>query len=387
MKRTASYGFHKAFYKALIIPFDHFLRLRFRFTKEKAPELPDHFLLITNHVTNYDPFIVGVVLKRQMYYVATEHLFSLGWKTRMIEFLADPIPRPKGGNAASAVMEILHRLRDGKSVCLFAEGNTSWDGCTASFPESTGKMIRTAKVPLVTFKIEGGYFGYPRWSYGFRKGPVTGHMVRVYQPEELRAMTPEEINAHVAEDIFEDAYARQEQDPRPYKGKALSKGLEHVLLVCPKCHRIGSLTSTADGFSCACGLTGRYDEYCRLSGEGFSFTTIKAWDAWQKEWIAGLPREDGTVLASDEDMVLLQVEGHKRTEIARGTLSMSARQFSLASLSWSMEELASLEVRLHGIVSFSLTDGRYFELKKAADSDYSGRKYKLLFDAFAGNHN
>lgn len=384
MKETASYGFHKAFYKSLIPPFCLFLKSRMNLVRPKKPELPENYLLISNHVTNYDPFILGVILRRQMYYVATEHLFSLGFKTRCIRYLADPIPRPKGGNAAGAVMEILRRLKSGRSVCLFAEGNTSWDGCTAAFPEATGKMIRSSRVSLVTFRIEGGYFSNPRWGYSFRKGRVTGNVVHVYSPEELRSMSPEEINALVARDIFEDAYARQEKEPIAYRGRDLSRGLEHVLVLCPKCRRLGTLKSDRKGFSCSCGLKGSMDAYGRLAGEGFDFTGIRDWDAWQKAAVEELP-EDGSELVRDKDMVLLKIENHRRRETGRGDIALSSKSFTAGGQTWPLTELASLEIRLHGVISFSLKDGSYFELKKADGSDYSGRKYKLLFDRFAGS--
>lgn len=378
----ASYRFHKRFNRFLAVVFKPFLKRRFVFTIPEEQALPETFLIVSNHVTNYDPFILGICIHRHCYYVATEHLMSLGFRSRLIKFLVEPITLPKGANASGAVLEILRHLKDGKSVCLFAEGNTSWDGRTAGIPEATGKMARSSRTALVTFRIEGGYFGFPRWGYGFRKGPVTGHVVNVYSPETLRAMKPDEINARIAEDIYEDAYARQKKDPQVYKGKALSKGIEHAMVVCPSCRQFDRIRSDKHGFACPCGLKGRYDEYGSLSGEKLPFTTLSAWEDWQKAYIAGLT-EDAGELTADGDMVLYRIEGHSRSEAARGRVYADGKGISLMGEMKPYDSFFGLEVRIHGIVSFSFKDGSYFELKKADGSNYNGRKYKLLFDRFA----
>ena len=359
-------------------------RLKYRMSFPPVPELPEHFLMICNHVTNADPFLVVSTLPCHTYFVGTEHLMRLGFRSRLIRFLQDPIPLAKGGNTSTAVLEILRRLKAGRTVTLFAEGNCTWDGRTGSFPSATGKMVRASKAPLVTCRIVGGYFARPRWGYTSRKGPLRLEVVGIYQPEELAAMKPAQINALIERDIREDAYERQLADPQKYPGKDLSLGLQHTLLVCPKCGRFGSLSSTADGFSCECGLTGRYDEYGMLSGEGFDLRTIRDWEDWQREHFRSLPDpgDKETAYTSDEGMVLYQVGGHKAEEEARGTLSGSDLGLHFGDRFFPFADMADLAIRLHGIVTFSMKDGEYYELKKADKSDYSGRKYKYLFDRF-----
>ncbi|MBR5981234.1 MAG: hypothetical protein IK035_04430, partial [Firmicutes bacterium] len=174
-------------------------------------------------------------------------------------------------------------------------------------------------------------------------------------------------------------------DPQKYPGKKLNLGLQHALLVCPKCHRFGSLSSTDDGFSCECGLKGHYDEYGMLSGEGFDFKTIRGWEDWQRAYFAALPdpqEAEEVISTSDDGMVLYLVAGHKVEEAARGTFRGDARGLAIGGMDFPFSDMADLAVRLHGIITFSMKDGSYYELKKADKSDYSGRKYKYLFDRF-----
>lgn len=380
------YPFHKRICR-LVLPLirTFWLNRRFRMTYPEVPELPEGFLLICNHVTNIDPFLVVASLRRHVYFVATEHLFRLGLRSKLIRFLQDPIPLAKGGSTSSAVLEILRRLKAGRSVCLFAEGNCTWDGRAIGIPGATGKVVKKSKAPLVTVRIIGGYFAHPRWAYTDRKGPLRVEVVKIYQPEELAAMKPDEINRHIEEDIGEDAYERQLADPQRYPGKDLAKDLGRALLACPKCRRIRSITGSGNRFSCSCGLQGSFDEYGMISGEGFDFRTVRGWEDWQREFFAALPDpgEQETVYASDDGMILYHVAGHSTEKAAEGTLSGSSRGLRFGALDFPFADMAALAIRLHGTVTFSMKDGTYYELKKADKSDYSGRIYQFLFNRYA----
>ena len=351
-------------------------RHMFQMDRTPFPELPERFLLVTNHVINVDPLMVVSQARRFMFFVATEHLFSLGPVSRIIQALIAPIPRQQGGNAAATVMEILRKLKNEGSVGIAVEGNCTWDGVTAPFLPATGKMARAAGVPLVTVKVQG-YLASPRWSYTTRKGPVHISLMGIYQPEELRKMKPEEINALIARDIFEDAYATQAADPQRYPGKRLAEGMEHALVLCPRCLKMDTFTSKNDRFTCTCGFSVRYDEwgYFNEDGDGSGsdsgsgvggeppFRTVRDWDAWQKEYLASLAPED-LPAGEDSAMQLLRIEEHRRVPVAAGALHYDATGLRLGDRFFPQEEIASLAIRYKGVVSFSDKEGNFYEILK-----------------------
>ncbi len=362
------------------------LRTLFRLEKPVAETLPDHFLLISNHVTNFDAFIISVLTKRQMFFVATEHIFSLGLASKVITGLMAPIPRPKGGQAAGAVMEILRTLKDGGSVGLFAEGNCSWDGLSAEFASSTGKMVRASGAALVTCRIEGGYFAFPRWAYKGRKGPVGLRITGIWEPEELKKMKPADINKLIEEGIREDAYETRERKGARYPGSHLAEGLENALLVCPRCHGFDTLTSSGNRFSCRCGLEGTLDETGCLHMKDSDFKTIKDWNRWQIRYLAELPPQD-LPIAKDPAMKLLKIDGHQRLQTAAGDLRMDAQTLSLGDFTVPVQDILSLDVRLRGTVSFLTRDGEYYEIKpQQKKGRYHGRKYQLLYRSLQGKN-
>ena len=77
------------------------LRLGFRAApaRVKGP-----YLLVCNHVTDWDPVLVACSFPEQHYYVASEHLMRSGLGGRLVSWAQAPIPRLKGGNAAGTVL-------------------------------------------------------------------------------------------------------------------------------------------------------------------------------------------------------------------------------------------------------------------------------------------
>ena len=102
-------------------------------------------LLVSNHVSAWDPLIVAMSLKhKQLYYVASEHLFRMGLVSKALEYLVAPIPRRKASSGADTVKACLRALRDGETVCIFAEGDACWDGLTHEVFPATGKLVRAS---------------------------------------------------------------------------------------------------------------------------------------------------------------------------------------------------------------------------------------------------
>ena len=125
-----------------------YTKLKFGYTYEIAKDLPDNYIVLANHVTDFDPGFVACSFPKQMYFVASEHVAR--WKTlyRFLKYAVEPIMRLKGTVAASTVMEVLKKVKAGNSVCIFAEGVRTWDGVTCPILPSTGKLVKSARCGL-----------------------------------------------------------------------------------------------------------------------------------------------------------------------------------------------------------------------------------------------
>ena len=97
----------------------------------------------------------------------------------------------------------------------------TFGGETGELHGTTARLIKRTGAALVTYRMEGGYLTQPRWSRSPRRGSMTGYPVRVYQPEEIKAMSEEELTKAIQNDLYTNAYKEQEQreEPIAFRGK------------------------------------------------------------------------------------------------------------------------------------------------------------------------
>ena len=373
------YKRHKIFWGFAVRIVRVLVALKFGYKFKKAENLPEKYIVLSNHTTDWDPLMVACSFDEQMYFVASEHIARLGFISKVIDYLVAPIVRYKGTTATVTVMEMLRKIREGANVCMFAEGARSWDGVTAPFLPSTGKVVKSARCGLVTYRLEGGYFASPRWSTSnTRKGRAYGAPVNVYTKEQLAKMSVEEINEAIARDIYEDAYARQKESPSKYKGKRLAENMENLLFICPKCGAIDAFQSHDDTVSCkACDLKFRYNEYGML--ENAPFETVYDFAKWQRE--EAKKAVDNNQVFTAPHATLKTVANHVEEMVDEGAVSLSADAITVGNIKISLEEV--LDLNMHGRrgIVFSTKDA-YYEMK--VDDGVCAYKFHLAYDLYKG---
>ena len=328
-----------------------FCRLKFGYTYQVAKNLPDHYIVLSNHTTDFDCVFVACSFKRQMYYVASEHIARWKHGFGLLNWALAPILRKKGTTAAATIIDILRKVRKGANVCMFAEGVRSWDGLTCPIAPTTGGLVKAARCGLVTYRISGGYFASPMWSTkNTRRGYVHGEPVGVYTAEQIAAMSEDEVNRIIREDLYEDAYARQAQKPSKYKGKNLAEKLENLLYVCPVCGKIDTVRSKKDRVYCtACDMSFTLDAYGYLHGAPAKTLTELA--AKQKKTTEALVASGTEIFA--EDARIYTVENHEEKTLATGRMVMNADGITCGDLHVPMSEINELAMRGRRFLLFS----------------------------------
>jgi len=362
------------FYSLLRPPVILLLRLKFGYKFDKAKNLPDNYIVLSNHATDFDPLFVASSFPRQMYFVASEHISR--WKVfPLIKFLVDPIIRRKGTVAASTVTDVLRRTRKGASVCIFAEGVRTWDGVTCPILPSTGRLVKSSGCGLVTYKITGGYFASPNWSEGSgtRRGPVHGAPVSVLTKEQIDAMSVDEINELINRDLYENAYERQLALRGRYKGSNLAEHLENLLFICPECGAHDCFSSSGSKVACsACDFSFEYDSYGMLSGAPFD--TVYDFSRWQTEKVAEDARNQTLYASPSAKLSLIGKDGE--SVAAEGPLYMDGHSITCGDLSIALDDITNMDIHGRHAVVFA-ANGGYYELTPAMGSN--AIKYLLIF--------
>ncbi len=353
-----------------------YLFFKFKYRKEMAADLPENYIVVANHLTNWDSLFVATAFKKQMYFVASEHLARL-WFFKIVDSLLHPIIRRKGTKAVSTVKEVIKITRKGGNVALFPEGDRAWDGITCPIMPATGKMIKSAKCGMVTYRIEGAYFLNPRWSLTVRKGFVTGKMGRVYTKEEVSAMSPEEINEAIFRDLYEDAYIAQEKNPVKYKGPKMAEGMENLLFYCPECDGMDTFSSDEDNVKCEkCGHSFKYTEYGML--EGGKFSTIRDFSLWQKQKVIEDAAQDAAYTAKTAKLVRIGMD-HTEIHVSEGTVYMDRKKFVCGETEFLMDDIEELAIHSRNCIVFTV-DKKYYELR--APERVNVYKMTLLYNAY-----
>ena len=151
------------------------------------------FLILMNHQTGFDQFFIGMAVEGPVYYLATEDIFSLGWISRLLDFLVAPIPIKKQTTDLQAIKSCVKVAKEGGTIALFPEGNRTFHGKTLYFKPSIVKLIRLIKLPVVVMRLEGGYGIHPRWSDVVRRGNMRAYPSRIFEPEEYKTLSDDDF--------------------------------------------------------------------------------------------------------------------------------------------------------------------------------------------------
>ena len=148
---------HKRSYHLIRKLVSPLFKWKFNYSYPLVHDVEGPYIVLANHNLELDPIIVGAAAGQQLYFVASEHLSRKGFVSKLLNRFLQPIYHYKGRAGAHTVKAILKTLRSGSSVCLFPEGNRSFNGLTCPIPPATGKMARRSGAKLVTYRFDGQY--------------------------------------------------------------------------------------------------------------------------------------------------------------------------------------------------------------------------------------
>jgi len=274
------------------------------------------YLILYNHQTAFDQFFVGLSFWQPIYYVASEDLFSNGFVSSLIRYLVEPVPIKKQTTDVAAVMNCIRIAKEGGTLAIAPEGNRTYSGKTEYIGPAIATLAKKIKLPIVLYRIEGGYGVQPRWSDKTRKGKMHSYVSRVIEPEEYAAMSNEELFAAIEEGL----YVNEGVSDALFKSGRKAEYLERAMYVCPYCG-LSEFESNGNEIECKkCHRKITYGEDKTLQGVGFEFPYrfVTEWYDAQKEFIGSLdlaPYTDTPIYC--DKAKLSEVIVYKRKEIIK----------------------------------------------------------------------
>ncbi|MEO0078020.1 MAG: lysophospholipid acyltransferase family protein [candidate division WOR-3 bacterium] len=112
-------------------------------------------ILAANHVSNFDPLIVGMAAAREIHFLAKEELFKASrWFAWLIRtWNAWPVRR--GGADSAALKQCSWLLKRGQTIVLFPEGTRSRTGELQQFQPGIGFLALSNHVPVIPVYLAG----------------------------------------------------------------------------------------------------------------------------------------------------------------------------------------------------------------------------------------
>ncbi len=336
-------------------------------------------LILANHCSFFDPLIVLSVTPQQIGFVAGDHLFRYRFIKWFLSEKFGSVSCEKGSNHMKAVMDIKRIIQEGGKLCMFGDGNITYDGATEPMDVSTGKLARMLKCPVVTVRIEGSYALRPRWSTLFHRGKVRCERVGVYYPEQLQKMTPQETIDMFNRDLYVEEPQRDENEKKAFMGK--SKGLQYVLYSCPVCGSFKTIVPDGrSGIKCVkCGAAGEWTRYGIIDSTDFPYKTLYEWNRWQKEHVREIVSKYDKMYATNPGARLIELtQDHKEVTVTEGNLSLSGTELSVGEYSFKIRDIMQFDTRDKGIILFTTYSGKYYEIR--SENGYPGLLYKEIFN-------
>ncbi len=155
-EHTLSKGVNPVLYwalRAVLVPFFLVYLRMSRIGREHLPR-SGPLLLAANHRSFLDPFVIGTLVRRPVYYMAKRELFEKRWQASVLNALgAFPVDRGAGdGDAMATAKAILQR---GDCVVIFPEGTRTRPGPLGSPHRGVGRLALETGAKVAPIAVIG----------------------------------------------------------------------------------------------------------------------------------------------------------------------------------------------------------------------------------------
>jgi 1-acyl-sn-glycerol-3-phosphate acyltransferase len=301
---------------------------------DRVPKPP--FVIVGNHGTFFDPWFVGYYCYYPLSFMTNDDGFRGKPIVRWYLNSIGAFPKKKGASDYRAMKETLKRLAERKPVCIFPEGQTSWNGETQLIYKGIEKIIKRAACPLVMVHIRGNFLTKPWWAIRKRKGRVLLRF-KVLTAEQIRALSDDELFDTMKRYIYQNDMRDESNLAARFSGERLAEGLERYVWQCMHCRSEDTLETKGDRIRCgSCDRSWEIDAYCRLrplQGDTVCLADLKEWsDSQRANVIRKISTGNGGVLTESRGVMLqtLGDDGYSFVNRCRGRLCLTAERLTFA---------------------------------------------------------
>jgi glycerol-3-phosphate dehydrogenase (NAD(P)+) len=155
-RRTREKGVNMLAYLIIRALFQPFFHIYFRMRRIGLEYLPGSgpVILASNHRSFLDPFVIGTMARRPMYYMAKEELFSKRWQGWILNRLG-AFPVQRGSSDEESMVTAKAILDRGGIVLIFPEGTRIRPGALGTPHRGVGRLALQTGAPVVPVSVIG----------------------------------------------------------------------------------------------------------------------------------------------------------------------------------------------------------------------------------------
>jgi 1-acyl-sn-glycerol-3-phosphate acyltransferase len=155
-ERARTRGVNPVLYRIARLVLVPFFRIYFRMERHGHEHIPSEgpLLLAANHRSFLDPFIIGAMLKRPVYYVAKKELFANPLCAWFLNALG-AFPVDRGASDQEMLETARAILRRGDAVVIFPEGTRVRPGGLGRPKRGVGRLALETGAPVVPIALIG----------------------------------------------------------------------------------------------------------------------------------------------------------------------------------------------------------------------------------------
>ena len=358
---------------------------------QKAP-----YLLLSNHIGTWDPFVVGFFLKDPIHFVSSEAVFRDRFM-RMILSRMGVIPKKKNIKDTKVIRTMVTTVNNNNSVGLFPEASRSWTGRTMYIDTSTAKLIKLLNIPVVVSKMKGMQLFNPRWASLLRKTKVMIDFDLVISKDALLQLNEEEIHAKIVKALYHNEVEYQRIQMNRLYSFHRAEYISFVLFVCPECHSIGKIKNHFNDFECnECSSKWHIDAYGFFKGMGHQskFDNIIDWYDWQLKYFDTFIDEMASgsnekPVFSDKNMLVFKEKGKGFKRIGKCKMIFYIDRIELHfteknKLIMDIKEIQTLSPQLRERIEIQYKDTAYRILSRK--KGVSGLKWEMACNRIWKNY-
>jgi glycerol-3-phosphate dehydrogenase (NAD(P)+) len=153
--RTRRRGVNSVVYWSVRAVLEPAIRVWFRVSSSGHRKIPDGpVILAANHRSFLDPFVIGVCLRRPIYFVAKRELFRNRLQGWLLNCLG-AFPVRRGESDEDSVRTALGLLERGEAVVIFPEGTRIRSGSLAKPKRGVGRLALASGARVVPVAVTG----------------------------------------------------------------------------------------------------------------------------------------------------------------------------------------------------------------------------------------